>query len=92
VILYREQDRGHGYGREAVELLTGWLFEVAKAERVQAGTAVWNTAMRGVLEHLGFRLEGVMRAYGAMSDGTRGDGALYAIVKSDWIAGRRGQG
>lgn len=92
MILYKPQDRGHGYGREAAELLTGWLFDAARAERVQAGTAVWNTAMRVVLERLGFRLEGVMRSFGAMSDGTRGDGALYAVIKSDWIAGHGGHG
>ena len=70
VILYRPQDRGKGYGREAVELLTGWLFETSRAERVQAGTDAGNTAMRAVLERLGFQLEGIMRAYGVMTDGT----------------------
>ncbi len=85
LVLYREQDRGRGYGGEAVKLLTGWLFEVGGAERVQAGTDVGNTAMRVVLERLGFRLEGIMRAYGAMSDGTRSDGAMHAVIKSEWI-------
>jgi RimJ/RimL family protein N-acetyltransferase len=47
-----------------VDLLTRWPFEAAGAERVQAGTDVGTTAMRAVLEHLGFRLEGVMRATG----------------------------
>ena len=89
LVLYRRQDRGKGYGREAVELLTGWLFDSAGAERVQAGTEVGNAAMRAVLEHLGFRLEGIMRAYGPMSDGTRRDGAMHAVIKSDWIAATR---
>jgi RimJ/RimL family protein N-acetyltransferase len=86
LVLYRQQDRGKRYGREAVRLLTGWLFESARAERVQAGTDVNNTAMRSVLEHLGFRLEGVMRAYGPMSDGTRRDGAMYSMLRSEWVA------
>lgn len=86
VIVYRQEDRGRGYGREAVELLTRWLFTSAGAERVQAGTEVSNGAVRAVLEHLGFRLEGVMRSYGATSDGTRLDGAMYAVIKSDWVA------
>jgi RimJ/RimL family protein N-acetyltransferase len=84
VILYQPRDRGHGYGAEAVDLLTTWLFESGKAERVQAGTAADNTAMRAVLERLGFQLEGVMRGYGAMSDGTRSDGAMYAVLKLEW--------
>ena len=86
VILYQPRDRGHGYGAEAVELLTTWLFQAGKAERVQAGTDAGNTPMRAVLERLGFQLEGVMRGYGAMSDGTRIDGAMYAVLETEWIA------
>jgi [ribosomal protein S5]-alanine N-acetyltransferase len=85
VILYQPRDRGNGYGAEAVELMTTWLFETGKAERVQASTDVGNTAMRAVLERLGFQLEGVMRGYGAMNDGTRIDGALYAVIKPEWV-------
>jgi RimJ/RimL family protein N-acetyltransferase len=81
--LYRRSDQGKGYGREAVELLTTWLFEQGRAERVQAGTAVDNDPMRKVLERLGFRFEGIMRAFGPMPDGTRIDGAMYALIKSD---------
>ena len=84
VILYLSGDRGQGFGREAVRLLTRWLFDVAGAERVQATTAASNGAMRTVLERLGFRLEGVLRAFGASSDGTRGDGAMYAVLSSEW--------
>ncbi len=83
VVLFLPRDRGKGYGREAVELLTRWLFDVAGAERVQAGTDARNGAMRSVLERLGFRLEGIMRSYGAVSDGTRIDGAMYALVRAD---------
>jgi RimJ/RimL family protein N-acetyltransferase len=85
VVLYQSRDRGHGYGAEAVELLTAWLFESAKAERVQASTEVGNAAMRAVLERLGYQLEGVMRGYGPMPDGTRSDGALYAVLKPEWL-------
>jgi RimJ/RimL family protein N-acetyltransferase len=89
VILYQPRDRGNGYGAEAVELLTAWLFETGKAERVQAGTDAGNTPMRAVLERLGFQLEGVMRGYGAMSDGTRIDGAMYAVLKPEWMTRAR---
>jgi RimJ/RimL family protein N-acetyltransferase len=88
VILYQPRDRGNGYGAEAVELLTTWLFETGRAERVQAGTDVDNMAMRAVLERLGFGHEGVMRGYGAMSDGTRSDGAMYAVLKPEWVTRR----
>jgi RimJ/RimL family protein N-acetyltransferase len=84
VILYRQRDRGSGYGTEAVQLLTTWLFESSKAERVQASTDVNNMAMRAVLERLGFQFEGVMRGYGAASAGPRIDGAMYAVLKPEW--------
>jgi RimJ/RimL family protein N-acetyltransferase len=85
LVLYQQRDRGRRYGREAVELLTSWLFQAGGADRVQATTDVGNAAMRSVLEHLGFRLEGILRAFGARSDGTRPDGALYAVIKRDWM-------
>jgi RimJ/RimL family protein N-acetyltransferase len=83
VVLFGVKDRGKGYGGEAIELLTRWLFEVAGAARVQAGTATGNVAMRRVLERLGFRLEGVMRGYEPMADGSRVDGAMYAQLRSE---------
>jgi [ribosomal protein S5]-alanine N-acetyltransferase len=84
VILYQPRDRRKGYGAEAVELLTTWLFDTGKAERVQASTDAGNTAMRAVLERLGFQLEGILRGYGKISDGTRRDGALYAVLRPEW--------
>jgi RimJ/RimL family protein N-acetyltransferase len=83
IVLFLPKDRGKGYGREAMELMTVWLFDVAGAERVQAGTDARNGAMRAVLDGLGFHLEGIMRSYGRMSDGTRVDGAMYALVRSE---------
>ncbi len=87
VVLYRPRDRGKGYGREAVELLTGWLFDHSAAGRVQATTAADNVPMRAVLERVGYRFEGILRAYGpagtGAEPGARGDGAMYAVVRSD---------
>ena len=83
LVLFSPRDRGRGYGREAVDLLTEWLFDVAGAERVQAGTDARNANMRAVLERLGFRLEGILRSYAPMSDGTRIDGAIYARLRTD---------
>ena len=81
--IYRPEDHGRGYGSDAVQLLTGWLFERARAERVQAGTAMTNLAMRRVLERLGFTLEGMMGGFMAGPTG-REDYALYGVTRSDW--------
>jgi RimJ/RimL family protein N-acetyltransferase len=90
VVLYQQRDRGKRFGREAVELLTDWLFEHGGAARVQAGTNAGNAAMRTVLERLGFRLEGILREFGEVGDGRRVDGALYAMTKRDRSAGGTG--
>jgi RimJ/RimL family protein N-acetyltransferase len=75
--------RGRGYGSEAIELLTEHLFQGLGAGRVQASTAVGNRPMRRVFEKLGFREEGVMRAFMPRSGGRRDDFVLYARVAAD---------
>jgi RimJ/RimL family protein N-acetyltransferase len=87
--LFREADRGRGYGSQAVEQLTELLFAEHGAERVQASTAVDNGAMRGVLEKLGYTFEGVMRAFMPGGDGRRDDFALYAVTRPEWETRRR---
>lgn len=76
-------DRSRGYGRAAVGLFTDWLFREAGAERVQAGTAETNVAMRRVFENLGFSFEGIMRSYGPLRGRAREDFALYAVTRRD---------
>lgn len=83
--LYDTADHGRGYGREAVGLLTSWLFERANAGRVQAGTAVGNIGMRRVLERLGYSFEGVMRGF-MPGPTVRADYALYGVTRADWEA------
>jgi RimJ/RimL family protein N-acetyltransferase len=89
IALFREGDRRRGYGREAVILLTRHLFEERGAERVQASTDVENRPMRVLLEHLGFVLEGIMRAFMPV-DGERRDFALYAMTRPDYKDERNG--
>ncbi|MBA2476340.1 MAG: GNAT family N-acetyltransferase [Actinobacteria bacterium] len=77
-------ERGRGAGTEAVRTLVRYLFDEADAHRVQASTALTNSAMRRVLEKLGFGFEGVLREFMPAPDGARVDYALYAITRSDW--------
>ena len=82
--IYEDADRGQGYGAEATSLLTGLLFDLFGAERVQASTALTNTAMRRVLERLGYREEGTLRGFMPAEDGGRDDYAMYAVTRADW--------
>lgn len=82
ISVFREEDRGRGYGREAVSLLTSYLFAEASAHRVQLSTDVGNAPMRAVAERLGFECEGVMRGFRPESDGPH-DYAMYGMTKGD---------
>ena len=85
IALFSEDDRGRGYGGETVRLLTGYLFDELDAARVQGSTDVRNTAMRRVLEKLGYVYEGTLRAFmPAAADEARDDYALYAVTREGW--------
>jgi len=49
--------RGHGYAREAVAALLGWLAEDRQATAVLAEVKLTNTASRRLVEGLGFTLD-----------------------------------
>lgn len=74
--------RGKGVGKEAVALFTEHLLAEGQ-ERVQATTAVDNTAMRRVLEAVGYTFEGVLASYAPGDDGGRADYAMYAVTSRD---------
>ncbi len=80
----REHARGLGYGREALALLTDWLFVCAQAQVVEAPTDPANTAMRTVFERSGWRLVGTVHELGRQW-------VLYGITRQQWgAAGSRG--
>jgi RimJ/RimL family protein N-acetyltransferase len=79
----RENMRGKGYGREALALLTDWLFEHAAAEVVEAGTDPRNVAMRTVFQRVGWRPAGSLKEAGR-------EWVMYRITRRQWDADRPG--
>ena len=71
--------RGKGYGREALTLLTDWLFEHAAAQVVEAPTNPGNAPMRAVFGHVGWSLAGTLTEYGR-------DWVMYRITRQEWQA------
>jgi RimJ/RimL family protein N-acetyltransferase len=69
--------RGKGYGTEAVRLFVGWLFAVKGATRVHMPTVPTNTAMRTVLERLGFVAEGTTNELGL-------EFVFYVVTRDAW--------
>ena len=80
------EERGLGYGRAAVEQMVELLVGTHGAHRIQASTWVENTAMRRVLERLGWQHEGVLKEFMPTPDGGLHDYAMYAITRSDFDA------
>lgn len=75
----RENARGQGYGREALTLLTGWLFGQAAAEVVEARTDPDNVAMRTVFQRAGWTLAGSLTEFGR-------EWVLYRVTRQEWGA------
>ena len=77
----REHARGKGYGREALTLLTCWLFEHAGAEVIESGTGEANHAMRAVFRRAGWTEDGTVAEEGH-------DWVYYRITRQEWQAMR----
>lgn len=75
----REHARGQGHGREALVLLTGWLFEHAGAEVVESGTDEANHAMRAVFRRAGWTGDGTIIEAGH-------EWVYYRITRPEWQA------
>ncbi len=71
--------RGKGYGREALELLTGWLFEHAAAQVVEAPTDPGNAPMRAVFGRVGWSRGETLTEYGR-------EWVMYRITRQEWQA------
>jgi RimJ/RimL family protein N-acetyltransferase len=71
--------RGKGYGREALALFTGWLFEHAAAQVVEAGTDHGNAPMRAVFGHVGWSQAGTVTEHGR-------EWLMYRITRQEWQA------
>lgn len=80
--------RGRGVGRSAVAQLVALVFrEYPAAHRLEATTRFDNAAMRRVLEHCGFTLEGRLRETWPAAGSARHDAAIYGILRREAPAG-----
>jgi RimJ/RimL family protein N-acetyltransferase len=75
----RGEARGKGYGREAVALLTDWLFERAGGLLVEACTDPANHPMRAVFRRIGWHEDGMLPEIGR-------DWLMYRITRQQWQA------
>ena len=80
-----KEERGKGYGSEAVQMIVDYLFLHKNIVRVQAETHPNNRASIRVLEKAGFTLEGRIRK-SFFSRGVYRDTAMYSILREEWNA------
>ena len=82
ILIIDSKQRGQGIGFQALSLLLTYLFDERHALRVWFTTDEDNVAMRRLGEHLGFRLEGILRG-GREVEGRLIDEAMYGMTRDD---------
>jgi [ribosomal protein S5]-alanine N-acetyltransferase len=80
--------RGRGFGREAVGLLVSDLFRSEPVERIGAVCDVENVPSFRLLEGLGFRREGTLRA-ALFHHGRWHDVYTYGVTRAEWAGSPR---
>lgn len=72
--------QGRGLGREAIELLIGYLVRERGHHRITIDPASANERAVRCYAAVGFRVVGTLREYQLMDDGTRVDATLMELV------------
>lgn len=81
--LLDQADRGKGIATEALGLLTGWLFDTGRMNRLRANVHLDNKASRRVVEKSGFTQEATARA-AWYNRGRWHDVAVYTLTRDEF--------
>jgi RimJ/RimL family protein N-acetyltransferase len=79
----RQDAEGHGYMREALQLVTRLAFGPLQASRVAIRVQPANVRSRRVAEGLGFLVEGLARKAGIGADGEPVDLVMHALTREE---------
>lgn len=74
-----------GIMTEAAQAVLNYLFGTVGFDRITSGHDTRNIGSGRVMEKIGMLQEGLFRRYIYQKDGSIGDKAYYAILKSDWL-------
>lgn len=75
----------HGYGTDAVRVMTGYGFRTMGLHRIGLEVASFNPRGRRAYEKAGFQIEGVRRE-AVFMDGAFTDEVLMGLLRQDWEA------
>lgn len=78
-----KEQRGRGYGKEALNLLLRYGFEDMNLHRIQLNVLEFNISAIKIYEGAGFKMEGTFREFVLRND-KRYDLLLYGLLKSEW--------
>jgi RimJ/RimL family protein N-acetyltransferase len=81
----QSQDRGKGYGSEALRMLLYYGFDELSLYRIGAITYEYNLRGQRLLERFGFVLE-VRRRQAVQRAGRRWDTLVYGLLREEWTA------
>ncbi|MGH2593693.1 MAG: GNAT family N-acetyltransferase [Anaerolineae bacterium] len=84
------EDRGKGYGSEAIKMILRYAFDELNLHRIGADTFEYNTGALRFLERAGFVVE-VRRRQAINRDGQRWDAIMLGLLREDWQAQRNTQ-
>ncbi|MEH7061166.1 MULTISPECIES: GNAT family N-acetyltransferase [Bacillus] len=77
-------DRGKGYGREAINLILNYAFYELNLHRVGLDVISYNKAAIKLYKKMGFQMEGCMRE-AVQRDGECFDRIIMGILREEWI-------
>jgi RimJ/RimL family protein N-acetyltransferase len=82
-------ERGRGYGSEALALVLRYAFDELNLHRLTAFTSDYNPGAVRFLERAGFAVEARQRQ-ALRRDGRRWDGLILGLLRPEWEAQRKG--
>ena len=81
--LGKEDERGKGYGKEALRLLLEYGFRELNFHRIQLNVLEFNNKAIALYERCGFKREGIYREF-VLRDGKRHNLLLYGLLRDEW--------
>jgi RimJ/RimL family protein N-acetyltransferase len=82
-------ERGRGFGSEALRLILRYAFDELNLHRLMAVTSDYNPGAVRFFERAGFTVE-VRQRQALRRDGRRWDGLILGLLRPEWEARRRG--
>ncbi len=76
-------DRGHGYGTEALKLILRYAFDELSLYRLTAVAPEYNVGVIRLLERAGFQIE-VRRRQAVQRDGKHWDMIMLGLLREEW--------